>query len=370
MAPSEPVPNEPLQRFTELEVRATEAVDKDEESPCLAFPGCCERATAGHVIPENRLALIADWSGSRKIVWTFTMSANKLLKRAADRSPRVECEPGGEYVSIGGDYVRRRFACAQHEIDPFAPIDGPDLDAANPKHCALMSYRTLLYRLREARSRVSVFECVRSTREFGALDSEMRQRQRARADAAAREGMWAGQAQSALWRELDSQSQVPSDSAFVHQSLRIPGCPRVAFAAILWRGGDEGWTIRERAAAPHLTEDVRDPLPFAVTCYPDKSGHVVVASCPRSLAELLPVVIPAFDRRRRARAALLSATALDSTEHLFIRPSVWRAYGDDRQFCMWQRHTANMAGPRDTFSDPVLAPLNLFDDTWHPGVAG
>ena len=143
------------------------------------------------------------------------MSANKLRKRAAGRSPRVECEPAGEYVSISSEYVTRRFACALHEIDLFAPIDGEALDAANPKHRALMSYRTLLYRLREARSRISAFERVRYTREFGALNPEMRQAQRARADIAARERAWAGRAQSALWRELDSRPQVPLDLAFV-----------------------------------------------------------------------------------------------------------------------------------------------------------
>lgn len=357
MARRGPRPNEAVQRFTALEVAVIEAVDKDAGSPCLAVSDCREPATAGHVIPENRLARLAERSGSRKMVWTLSMSGNKLLKRAAGLSPPVGCGPAGEYVSISSEYLTRRFACASHEIDLFAPIDGPDLDAANPKHRALMSYRTLLYRLRETRSRRSVFDRVRATREFGALCWETRRRQRDRAYDAVREGIWAARARSALWPELDPKSQVLSDPAFVHQRMRIEGGPRVAFAAVLWRGGQAGWTRRESADAPHLTANVREQRPFVLTCYPDEDGHVVVASCPADVAELLTVVVPAFGQGRSDRAALLSATALDSTEHIMIVPSVWHAYGDDRQHHMWQRHAAERPGP---YSHSAVAPLNLF----------
>ena len=259
-------------------------------------------------------------------------------------------------MSIKSEYVTRRIACALHEIELFAPIDGEGLDAASQKHRALISYRTLLYALREARSAVSVFERVRSSREFGALDSEIRQVKRARADFAARECTWVGRAQAALWSELDPKSRASAYAPFVHQSMHIAGDPRIAFTSVLWRGGEARWAARERAEAPHLTSGVLEPLPFVITCYPDRSGHIVVASCPSSASELLPVVIPAFDERRGAPHALLSATALE-TEHLMVRPGVWQAFGGERQSEMWKRHTAGLL---DTFSDPALAPLNLF----------
>ena len=291
------------------------------------------------------------------MVWTLSTSARKLRKRAAGLSPPVECEPAGEYVSISSDYLTRRFACASHDRELFAPVDGPDLDAANPKHLARISYRTLLYRLREARSCHSVFERIRPTREFGALCWETRDKKRARALDAVREGILAKLARSALWPEVDPKSKVLSAPAFVHQSLRIEGGPRVAFAAVLWRGGAAGWTRRESADEPNLTANTREPCPFVLTCYPDEDGHVVVASCPETVAELLPVVIPAFGQGRRDRAALLSATALDYTEHVTIMPSVWRAYGDDRQHRMWQRHAAEGPG---TLSPSAVVPLNMF----------
>ena len=85
-----------------------------------------------------------------------------------------------------------------------------------------------------------------------------------------------------------------------------------------------------------------------------------MASCPSRVAELLPVVIPAFDETRSDREALLSATALDAAEHIMIAPSVWQDYGRDRQVSMWRRLTSQPDPPLDAIADPATEPLNLF----------
>ena len=126
------------------------------------------------------------------------------------------------------------------------------------------------------------------------------------------------------------------------------------------RGGSARWTERERAAAPTLAADVREPASLVLTCYPDEGGHIVVASCPSRVAELLPVVIPAFDETRSNREALLSATALDATEHIMIAPSVWQDYGKGRQALMWRRLTSQADPPFDALADPAVEPLDLF----------
>ena len=135
---------------------------------------------------------------------------------------------------------------------------------------------------------------------------------------------------------------------------------KVAFFGVCARGGDARWTAREQEAAPAITAGTREAVPFILTCYPDPSGHIVVASCPGALADMLPVVFPAFGDADADREALLSASALDMLEQIMIAPSVWDGYGDERQRCIWDRWARMPAGPRDALADPDIAPLNLF----------
>ena len=48
------------------------------------------------------------------------------------------------------------------------------------------------------------------------------------------------------------------------------------------------------------------------------SGHIVVASCPAELADMLPVVFPAFEAVGDDKEALLSASALDMVEQVTV----------------------------------------------------
>ncbi len=348
-----------LSRFANSHIAAIEAVES--EGTCLVGPNHDAPAIRGHVIPKNRLELIAERCDRHEMgVRTFTMGLGKLRARAVEKVPPVQDGPDVECVNIGNERMTSPFACKPHDGELFAPVDGPGLDRSNPEHCALVSYRTLLYIQREALTYTSALGRIQHCAEFRALGPEVGRSMLERRNEARAHANLAHKAQSELRRDLQAQSGNPRESAFAHRSMHVLDSPRVAFAGALLRGGNAGWTERERAAAPKLTASVREPASFVLTCYPDEGGHNVVASCPSRVAELLPVVIPAFDETRSDREAVLSATALDAAEHIMIAPSVWQAYGRDRQVRMWRRLTSQGDPPLDAIADPVSEPLNLF----------
>ena len=342
-------------------IQEIEAVDN--EGTCLVGSGHDEPAIKGHVVPKSRLELIAEQCGSnRRAVRTFTMGVGRLRARAADRIPAVQDELDVQCVSIRNERMTCRFACASHDRELFSPVDGPGLDRSNPQHCALVSYRTLLYFEREALSYAAALGRVLHTAEFRALRPGARQRMLERRNGASFQAHLAERAQSELWRDLQRGFKTPEGAAFAHRSMHVAGSPRVAFAGALLRGGDALWTERERAAAPTLTADVRAPVSFVLTCYPDRRGHIVVASCPSRFAELLPVVFPALDETRSDREAVLSGSALDVAEHVMIAPGAWEDYGEDRRVGMWRRFTSQTDPPLDALADHASGPINLFGD--------
>lgn len=284
------------------------------------------------------------------------MGLDALGGRAVGAFAPVQAEPQPSLVRIGSKRLRRPFACEAHDNRLFEPIDGSGFDPGNPQHCALVSYRTLLYIHYEALSFALASRRIQSTREFRSLPLPAQEAERAEGMRKRYEVNSIQRAKSALHREA-----VKGEGAtFAHRAIRLPGQPRVAFAGASARGGAARWTPRERQAAPAIADGVREAAPFILACYPELSGHIAVASCPRELADLLPVVFPAFADACDDREALLSASALDITEHIMIAPSVWDGYGNERQRCIWDRWARMPAGPRDALADPDIAPLNLF----------
>lgn len=328
---------------------------------CLVCSRHDTPAVKGHVVPRSRLALIAERCGStEKAVRTFTMGLNKLQARAAHRLPEVEDEPDVECVSIGSDRLTHRLACATHDGELFAPVDGPGLDASDAAHSALIALRTVIFHRRAAMAYADPLRPLLRTAEFRALAPWYRDYLLSRARSASVAARWARRAQRALWRDVQPASGRSTRSAYVHRAMVVAGRPRVAFAGVLLRGGVAGWTPRERAADPALTAAARSPVHFVLTCYPDPRGHIVVASCPGEVASLLPVVFPAFDEGRSDREAVLSASALDVAEHIMIAPSAWDTLGPDRQMRMWRRCTAQPGSLPDALSDHPAGSTNLF----------
>ena len=311
----------------------------------------------GHIVPKSRLRLIAEPRGALKqAVQTFDMGFDTLGGRAAGAFDPVHVEPQPSLVSISSKRLRRPFACCDHDNRLFEPIDGSGFDPENPQHRALVSYRTLLYIHYEALSFALASRRIESTREFRSLPLPAREAQRARRMRERLAANSAHRAKSALHREAVEGKA----ATFAHRAIRVPGQPKVAFAGACARGGDAGWTPREGEVAAAITGGVREAAPFILACYPEPSGHMAVASCPRELADLLPVVFPAFGDDCDDREALLSASALDITEHIMIAPSTWDGYGEERQRRIWGRAALLPPPLPDALADADIAPLDLF----------
>ena len=240
--------SEALSRFTDCCIAAIEAVES--EGACLVGPHHGSPAIRGHVVPRSRLELIAEQCGPHeKAVRTFSLGLGKLRARAVGKAPPVQDAPDVECVRIGNERITCRFACNSHDGELFAPVDGPGLDRSNPEHCALVSYRTLLYIQREALTYVFALGRIRHGAEFRALGPEVGQSMLERRNEARTHANLAHKAQSELRRDLQAQSRNQRESAFAHRSMHVFDSPRVAFAGALLRGGNAGWTERERAAA-------------------------------------------------------------------------------------------------------------------------
>lgn len=163
----------PMSRFVDHLIREIRVVDS--RGACLVGPNHAEPAIKGHIIPRNRLELIAERRDSNwQAVRTFTMGESKLRARAAGKLADVRDEPDVEQVNIRNPRITCRFACAPHDRELFSPVDGAGLDASNPEHCALMSYRTLLYIQREALAYVDALCRVQHSVEFRALKQQVR----------------------------------------------------------------------------------------------------------------------------------------------------------------------------------------------------
>lgn len=288
---------------------------------------------------------------------TFDLGLTSLQGRAAGKLPPIRERLQHSYASINGDPLTRPFACADHDNRLFDPIDGPAFDPGNPRHCALVSYRTLLWLQYEALSFARALARIQPTPEFRALPRSVQDNERV---TLGRRQVEAG----SLCRSasvLHAGAAEGGDFRFAHRITRLPGTPKVAFAGACARGGAALWTAREREEASLMTRGVREAVPFVLTCYPDPEGHIVVASCPSELVDLLPVVFPAFREAPDDREALLSASALDLVDQIMIAPSIWDGYGEERQRAIWDRYTRMPEGPRDALADIDIAPLNLFD---------
>ena len=310
----------------------------------------------GHDIPASKLRLIAESRGVRRQVVTFDLGLDTLQGRAAGELPPVRAVRQPAWASIDSEGLTRPFACAEHDNQLFEPIDGSGFDTESPRHCALVSYRTLLWLRREALSFALALRRMEATGAFRLMPISIQAREREKRRRLQLEANSMGRSTQRLHREVVGKN----DDAFIHRVIRLPGRPKVAFFGVCARGGDARWTEREQEAAPAITAGTREAVPFILTCYPDPSGHIVVASCPGALADMLPVVFPAFGDADADREALLSASALDILDQIMIAPSVWDGYGDERQRGIWDRWARMPAGPRDALADPDIAPLNLF----------
>ena len=326
-------------------------------NPCLVGVHHRGRTIQGHSVPASRLRLIAESRGARKQVRTFDLGLDTLPRRAAAALPAVRDEPQPAWASIDSEGLTRPFACAEHDNQLFEPVDGSGFDTESPRHCALVSYRTLLWLHCEALSFALALRRMEATEEFRSMPIPVRVREQEKRSRLQREANNIRRSTSALYREGDGKKE----DAFTHRVIRLPGQPKVAFFGVCARGGDALWTAREQEAAPAITAGTRRAVPFILTCYPDPSGHIAVASCSREVAELLPVVFPAFGNAGNDREARLSASALDILEQIMIAPSVWDGYGDERQRAIWDRWARMPPGPRDALADADVAPLNLFD---------
>ena len=326
-------------------------------SPCLVGVHHRNRTVQGHTVPASRLRLIAESRGARRQFRTFDLGLDTLQGRAAGALPAVRAKPQPAWASIDSEGLTRPFACAEHDNELFEPVDGSDFDTENPRHCALVSYRTLLWLRCEALSFARAMHRMENTGEFKSMPSSIQAWERDKRIRRQLEANSMGRSARGLHRAVVAREE----DAFTHRAMRLPGRPRVAFFGVCARGGAARWTAREEKAAPAITTDAREVVQFILTCYPDRTGHIVVASCPRELAELLPIVFPAFDDASDDREALLSASALDIVDQIMIAPSVWDGYGDERQRSIWDRWSRMPEGPRDALADRDIAPLNLFD---------
>ena len=325
-------------------------------SDCLVGVRHRGRIVRGHSVPATKLRLIAESRGARKQVRTFDLGLDTLPGRAAGALPPVRAVRQPAWASIDSEGLTRPFACAEHDNQLFEPIDGSGFDTENPRHCALVSYRTLLWLRCEALSFALALRRMEATGEFRLMPISIQALEREKRSRLQLEANSMGRSTLRLHREVVGKKE----DAFTHRAIRLPGRPKVAFFGVCARGGAARWTAREQEAAPAITAGTRKAVPFILTCYPDPSGHIAVASCPRELAELLPVVFPAFGDAGDDREALLSASALDILDQIMIAPSIWESYGDERQRCIWDRWARMPAGPRDALADPDSAPLNLF----------
>ncbi|MYI83021.1 MAG: hypothetical protein F4056_06930 [Chloroflexi bacterium] len=326
-------------------------------SPCLVGVRHQGRTVQGHGVPASRLRLIAESRGARKQVRTFDLGLDTLPGRAAEALPAVRAAPQPAWASIDSEGLTRPFACAEHDNQLFEPIDGSGFDTENPRHCALVSYRTLLWLRCEALSFALALRRMEPTGEFRSMPISKQAREREKRSQRQLEANCMGRCTQRLHRAVVGKKE----DAFTHRSVRLPGRPKLAFFGVCARGGAARWTAREGEAAPAITAGTREAVPFILTCYPDPSGHVAVASCPSEVGGLLPIVFPAFDDAGDDREALLSASALDILDQITIAPSVWDGYGDERQLRIWGRWARMPAGPRDALADADIAPLNLFD---------
>ena len=325
-------------------------------SDCLVGVRHRGRTVRGHSVPAAKLRLIAESRGARKQVRTFDLGLDTLQGRAAGALPPVRAMRQPAWTSIDSEGLTRPFACAEHDNQLFEPVDGSGFDTENPRHCALVSYRTLLWLHCEALSFALALRRMEATGEFRSMPISIQAGER---DKTVRRRLQANnirRSTSDLYREVVGKKE----DAFTHRAIRLPGQPKVAFFGVCARGGDARWTAREQEAAPPVATGAREATLFVLTCYPDPSGHIVVASCPRALADMLPVVFPAFGDAGDDRDALLSASALDILDQIMIAPSTWDSYGDERQRCIWDRWARMPAGPRDALADPDIARLNLF----------
>ena len=186
-----------------------------------------------------------------------------------------------------------------------------------------MSYRTLLWLHYEALSFARALRRMEATGEFRSMPIPVQARE---CDNRVRRQLEANNIRRSTWG-LHREAVGKKGATFTHRAIRLPGRPKVAFFGACARGGAARWTAREQEAAPAITAGTRKAVPFILTCYPDPSGHIAVASCPRELAELLPVVFPAFGDAGDDREALLSASALDILDQIMIAPSTWDGYG-------------------------------------------
>ena len=310
----------------------------------------------GHNVPASKLRLIAELRGARKQVVTFDLGLDTLQGRAAGALRPVRAEPQPALASINSERFTRPLACSEHDDRLFEPIDGTGFDPGNAKHCALVSYRTLLWLHYEALSFARALRRMEATGEFRSMPIPVQARE---CDKRVRRQLGANNIRRSTWG-LHREAVGKKGATFTHRAIRLPGRPKVAFFGACARGGVAGWTAREQEAAPAITAGTREAAPFILSCYPAPSGHIAVASCPRELAGLLPVVFPAFGNAGDDREALLSASALDILDQIMIAPSIWESYGDERQRCIWDRWARMPAGPRDALADPDIAPLNLF----------
>ena len=326
-------------------------------SPCLVGVRHRGRTVQGHSVPASRLRLIAESRGARKQVRTFNLGLDTLPGRAAEALPEVRDEPQPEWASIDNEGLTRPFACAEHDNQLFEPIDGSGFDAENPKHCGLVSYRTLLWLRCETLSFALALRRMEATGEFRSMPISKQAWEREKRIRRQLEANSMGRSTQGLHREAVGKK----DDAFTHRAMRLPGRPQVAFFGVCARGGAALWTAREQEAAPAITAGTRKAVPFILTCYPDPSGQIAVASCPGEVAELLPVVFPAFGDAGDDREAMLSASALDILDQIMIAPTVWDGYGDGRQRAIWDRWARMPPGPRDALADADIAQLNLFD---------
>ena len=328
----------------------------NDRSNCLVgalHPG---RMVRGHSVPASKLRLIAELRGVWKQVVTFDLGLDTLQGRAAGALPPVRAEPLPAVASIDSEGLTRPFACSEHDNQIFEPIDGAGFDPENPQHRTLVSYRALLWQLYEALWFARALRRMEATLEFRSMPIYVQQKERADRKQRQLEADYLQLFTAVLHREAVEKG----GAAFTHRAIQLPGPPKVAFFGACSRGGTALWTAREREEAPLMTGGVREAVPFVLTCYPDPEGHVVVASCPSELGDLLPVVFPAFREAPDDREALLSASALDLVDQIMIAPSIWDGYGEERQRAIWDRYTRTPDGPRDALADIDIAPLNLF----------
>ena len=217
-------------------------------------------------------------------------------------------------------------------------IEDSELDPNQPEHCALLSYRAVLFELHKKQVLKKVLDSMSLIYPFFHLGSDFMA-----------DGVRAAErAKSQLERDIFSTGSTARSSTMEHRSFAIESEPRVAATTIVRRDGPIPPTPREleeirRTQVPRYPQGV----PIIVTVYPEPGRQISVASFPRGSESLARIIVPAIAEPSDGRAAaLLSKSLLEEAENIVVSTKAWENFGDAKRQRIREQFMATIPAPR------------------------